>query len=846
MFSLLLSLPLTGCRNASDDSECSGDSEYSEYSESEKEESSQEEESKEDPKAESQKESKQESKQDSKQESKSKGEESSMNEPESTPEPAIAPVYEFRRGNALNEHWNVWLNSFSFGQVMDFSTSGSYISAFCSSIDTSKGFTLSLWFKAPVRETNQRILLDSSVNHLTLYLAKTSQELTLSAMGQTFGSGRSFNDGKWHQLVIQFSKENITFNIDQADVKTLPTAQAFSFSAGSFFIGASSESKNSFDGSLAELRFFNRIVEASKATDVTFNKKDNAAQETYLKIKKGIVIDRRQYYESTPRPGEGQTVLEKDIVNCINMGFDHVKLLLTPNHLIDADGHLKTGEMGYITNVLNYVKKHNYKCILCLHPEPPFKETYLTDLAKFELLINWYGEFARFIGDRWGADMVAIQLMTEPGANDESLDWNWMSDRMWGAVRNVLPDHTILTSSDRYGNLERLKVMSPATDSNLVYTFTTYEPYTIGWYYYNPDPKVKTAWSYVHDIPYPIEAGVDYSDAIEYAINQVPESLKAGIRAELWNYVNGTQDAMRGGDYVNHYNSLYNANWHKLRAKSLDDWSGSYGGNIHIMCVEFGCMDALTPQKLWKNAEPCFGISEAKRLEFTKDMRSAFDAYNIGWCYWSYNEAHTIFKVEEHNYGESIDTDLAPYIVDFDMLKIGLGIKPKMKDPTPVIDPDWLVVDTFESTNGWFGTDLKAIIGKNAPSGRYYVEAQSQDAGRAAVFASALSTPLDVSAYSDGYLHVWVYVKNISYIAAGQLELCNGTGPDEYETGWNLTPYITKNGWNELKLPLSETVNGVHAADLSHIEYIRLYLVMSQNVSQSGKVGIDMMYFYHE
>jgi hypothetical protein len=362
------------------------------------------------------------------------------------------------------------------------------------------------------------------------------------------------------------------------------------------------------------------------------------------------------------------------------MGFDHVKLLLTPNHLITEDGALKADNMFYIEQLVQYVVDNNYKCIVCIHPERDFKPYFLGGLVPFEALVTWYGELAKYILAHWSPDVVALQLMTEPGSNTSSGEWSWMSDRMWGAVRNVLPDHTIITSSDQYGNWERLKLMSPATDSNLIYSVTTYEPYTIGWYYYATDPNNKTYWGYIKNIPYPVVEGVNYTQAIENAIELVPANQKAEARAALTAYVEGRYDGA-WSNFQNNYDSLYNAQWHLLRAKSLDDWSKKYGGNIHLMCVEFGCMDRLTPVNLWHTAVEGSGIPDADRIQFVHDMRSAFDQYNIGWDYWSYNEAHSVFLPEKHVYGTSPMPADAVKMFDWDMLETGLGVTPLVSKP---------------------------------------------------------------------------------------------------------------------------------------------------------------------
>lgn len=761
---------------------------------------------------------------------------------------------ELEKGTPGESKWGIWLNNHTFGKVLDFSTAGSYVYVKESRAEVSKSLSVSSWIQAPVREENDRVLVQqgaptddpAELQGFRIFLdGENGHALAFEAKGISGAehSGVSLTDGKWHHVLVTLGGGTLTYYIDGESVKSCSVSGAVEAASTDLFIGSDPAGKNGFDGSMAQVRIYTKAITPEKATTTVLDPRDNEAQQPRMDLQKGISIDRRQYYSPRPDPSEGQTVYEQDIINCKNMGFDHVKLLLTPNHLMDDEGGLIVENMEYITEVVQYVVDNDYRCILCVHPEGDFKMIYLKNLDNFESLIYWYGELAKYIGEHWDADTVALQLMTEPANNNMTVSWSWMSDRMYGAVRNVLPDHTILTSSDRWGNIEQLKYMSPATDPNLIYTFTTYEPYTIGWYYYGTTYGRMDAWSYVHDIPYPVEEGVDYTEAIEYAISDVPEGLKEGIRKELWAYVKGEYDGRRT-DMPNNYDSLYNRNWHMLRAKSLDDWRQKYGGNIHIMCVEFGCMDSRTPAQLWASAAPSYGISDEKRIEFTKDVIDSYEAYDIDWTYWSYNEAHTIYLPDAHSYGASPKPEVAKNMFDYEMLIDVMGLTPLVENDGTLkveeFDDSWLVINSFESANGWAGTGLQVSY-DNPPTGFGCVMSESQEAGGATVFFASVS-PMDMSAYAEGYAHLWVYVEDVNNLIGGQIELCSGGGPDMYETSWNLAAYVSRSGWNELYLPLAKAGQGSKPADLSGINYIRIFFLQNGQ----GKVGVDSFYLTNE
>ena len=76
---------------------------------------------------------------------------------------------------------------------------------------------------------------------------------------------------------------------------------------------------------------------------------------------------------------------------------------------------------------------------------------------------------------------------------------------------------------------------------------------------------------------------------------------------------------------------------------------------------------------------PDWGISDEKRLEFTKDTRESLDAYDIGWTMWSYNEAHTVFKpgLCRKYYTPTHEEFLEWY--DKDLIEDALGLTPNFE-----------------------------------------------------------------------------------------------------------------------------------------------------------------------
>ena len=87
---------------------------------------------------------------------------------------------------------------------------------------------------------------------------------------------------------------------------------------------------------------------------------------------------------------------------------------------------------------------------------------------------------------------------------------------------------------------------------------------------------------------------------------------------------------------------------------------------------------------------------------------------------------------------------------------------------------------------------------------------------------------IDISEYKQGYLHFYVYCSDISKIGTqGQIEITSSGTCDVNEYNWNLMQYVTKTGWNEVWLDLWGAGTTGGAADLSSINYMRIYTLNS-------------------
>jgi hypothetical protein len=86
-----------------------------------------------------------------------------------------------------------------------------------------------------------------------------------------------------------------------------------------------------------------------------------------------------------------------------------------------------------------------------------------------------------------------------------------------------------------------------------------------------------------------------------------------------------------------------------------------------------------------------------------------------------------------------------------------------------------------------------------------------------------------VSAYKNGYLHLWVWVSDASALGSGQIEITSGGDCDKQELNWLIKSYIKQDGWNELYLPLATAGKTGGEFNYKALNYMRIYAPIQGN-----------------
>jgi endoglucanase len=283
-----------------------------------------------------------------------------------------------------------------------------------------------------------------------------------------------------------------------------------------------------------------------------------------------------------------------DIALIKSMGFDHVRLSVNPQPMMDAsrqqDG---TAEyFGYLDAAVKMILDAGLAVQIDMHPDSDFKER----LAKENEFVERYGDFWSMVAQHyaaWDPERVFFEILTEPEFKD-AYRWYGVEAKLAAAIRRAAPRHTIVATGARWDNNEDLVFLEPLPDPNVIYVFHFYEPHifthqgaTWGAYY----------WHWLKGLHYPSSA----ENAAQVAAS-VPEAVD---RLHVIRYGQDHWDATRVEAEIN----------------QAADWAQQH--KLSLICNEFG---------VYRNfADP------RDRAAWIKDVRTALERHQIGWTMWDYS-----------------------------------------------------------------------------------------------------------------------------------------------------------------------------------------------------------------
>ena len=287
-----------------------------------------------------------------------------------------------------------------------------------------------------------------------------------------------------------------------------------------------------------------------------------------------------------------------DIALIKSAGFDHVRLSVNPQPMMDA-ARKQGGAadyFGYLDAAVRMILDAGLAVEIDMHPEGDFKAR----LAKEDDFVERFADFWRMVAQHysspsWDSERVFFEILNEPEMHD-AYRWYGVEAKLATAIRQAAPANTIIAAGAKWDDNDDLIFLEPLRDPDVIYVFHFYEPHIFthqgaGWGSYY--------WTWIKGLHYPSSP----ENAAQVA-GAVPEPLD---RLYVIRYGEDHWDASRIDSEIN----------------QAAEWAKRNG--VPLICNEFGA---------YRN-----GVEPQDRMAWIKDVRTSLEHHNIGWAMWDYSDS---------------------------------------------------------------------------------------------------------------------------------------------------------------------------------------------------------------
>src|SRR5579859_6329812 len=139
-----------------------------------------------------------------------------------------------------------------------------------------------------------------------------------------------------------------------------------------------------------------------------------------------------------------------DIALIKSAGFDHVRLSVNPQHMMDASRR-RDGEaeyFGYLDTAVKMILDAGLAVEIDMHPDSDFKAR----LAKEDEFVERFADFWTTVAKRYAPldpDRVFFEILNEPEMRD-AYRWYGVEAKLTAAIRRGAPANTIIAAGARW------------------------------------------------------------------------------------------------------------------------------------------------------------------------------------------------------------------------------------------------------------------------------------------------------------------------------------------------------------------------------------------------------------
>nr|AND66077.1 cellulase [Xylanibacter ruminicola] len=338
-----------------------------------------------------------------------------------------------------------------------------------------------------------------------------------------------------------------------------------------------------------------------------------AGQVNNFRIKRGTNIS--HWLSQSEQRGEARRlhIQEDDFARLEELGFDFVRIPIDEVQFWDEDGKQLPEAWGLLNNALDWAKKHNLRAIVDLHiirshyfnaanENDKAANTLFTSEESQQGLLNLWKQLSDTLKNR-SNDWVAYEFMNEPVAPEHE-QWNQLVAKVHKALRELEPQRTLVIGSNMWQGHETMKYLKvPEGDKNIILSFHYYNPMILTHYgaWWTPLGKYQGKVNY----PGVLVSKEDY------------EAAPAEIKDQLKPYTEQVWDI------------------NTIRAQFKDAIEAAKKYDLQLFCGEWGVYEPVDRELAYN---------------WTRDMLTVFDEYNIAWTTWCYDADFGFWDQQRHTF----------------------------------------------------------------------------------------------------------------------------------------------------------------------------------------------------
>jgi len=283
-----------------------------------------------------------------------------------------------------------------------------------------------------------------------------------------------------------------------------------------------------------------------------------------------------------------------DIATIKNIGFDHVRLSVNPQPMMDALHSPESGAeyFAQLDAAVRALLDAGLAVELDMHPDADFK----AKLAKDDDFVERFAGFWRTVASHyasWDAERIFFEILNEPEMRD-AYRWYGIESKLAAVIRQAAPANTLIAAGARWDDDDDLLFLEPLPDPNVIYVFHFYEPHIF--------THQGATWS---DYFFRYLRGLRYPSTPDNAAQVAASVPEAKDRLQVIRY---------GQDH-------WNAERIEAEINQTDEWARRH--KVSIICNEFGVYHPF--------ADP------QDRAAWLMDVRGALERHHIGWTMWDYS-----------------------------------------------------------------------------------------------------------------------------------------------------------------------------------------------------------------